>query len=116
MTPAERQQINALARCRFGLRAFDKRFARDLSNQVRRGDCELSNRQRFALARIVYRYRRQLAGRLPEELQILHPPVAVDYGIEEHPETVDDLFTGEASPPHKTDIGTPDTRRQKVLF
>lgn len=100
MTPQERQQLLALDYCHFGKRAFDKRFTRDLAGQIRRGVTrQLSREQRYTLAKLVHRYRRQLARRLPAELILQQPPVKSDYGLVDHPETVADLFTVQPSPP-----------------
>ncbi len=102
MTEIEQQQIRALDRCRFGHRAFDQRFIRDLSAQIRKKTAHpLSAEQRYTLAKIVYRYRRQLSDRLPAEQLLQTEPAPEDYGITDHPELINDMFTGEPSPPHE---------------
>ena len=102
MTPAEQLQIKALDRCRFGHREFDQRFVRDLSRQIRRKQIKpLSKEQRFTLARVIYRYRRQLAERLPADLILQTEPKQEDYGINDQPELINDMFTGEPSPPRE---------------
>lgn len=102
MTPQERQQLLALDYCHFGKRAFDRRFTQDLASQIRRGVAhQLSREQRYTLAKLVHRYRRQLARRLPPELILQEAPNKTDYGLTEHPEYINDLFTGEPTKPHE---------------
>ena len=102
MTPQERQQLLALDYCHFGKRAFDQRFTRDLASQIRRGVTRpLSREQRYTLAKLVHRYRRQLVRRLPPELILQQPPNKTDYGLTEQPELNNDLFNGEPTPPHE---------------
>lgn len=102
MTPQERQQLLALDYCHFGKRTFDKRFTRDLASQIRRGVARsLSREQRYTLAKLVHRYRRQLVRRLPAELILQDAPNKTDYGLTDNPELIDDLFTGEPTPPHE---------------
>ena len=60
MTEADYQTIQALAKCRFGLGSFEKRFIGDLATfSLER---ELSERQRETLVNIAWSYREQLAG------------------------------------------------------
>lgn len=101
MTKQEQAQIRALGQCRFGHRAFDKRFIRDLASHIRRGEAKpLTNNQRYTLAKIIYRYRRQLQGKLPEELQLTTLPEPSDYGLDDSLALVDDMFGADPSPPH----------------
>lgn len=101
MGKSERAQIRALGRCRFGRREFDKRFISDLDSTQRRGQLhELTRQQRFTLAKIVWRYRRQLQDRLPADLIPDHEPQAAEYGLTQCAELVPDMFSGELTPPH----------------
>lgn len=102
----ERAQIRALGRCRFGRREFDKRFIRDLDSQQRGGRLrELTTQQCYTLAKIAWRYRRQLKERLPEHLIPDHEPQAHEYGVSACVDRIPDLFTGELEPPHARDVG-----------
>lgn len=55
VTPQQAEALKALGRCRFGAGSYDKRFVRDLQDAP-----ELTQRQGEELARLVYRYRKQL--------------------------------------------------------
>jgi hypothetical protein len=100
MGKTEHLQIRALGYCRFGRREFDKRFIRDLDSTLRRGRLhDLTNRQRYTLAKIAWRYRRQLAQRLEPDMIPDHEPRHGEYGLDQCDEQIPDLFTGELSPP-----------------
>lgn len=102
MGKTEAAQIRALGYCRFGRRDFDKRFIRDLDSQLRRKKLrDLTNQQRFTLAKIAWRYRRQLAQRLESNMIPDHEPQASEYGLGHCDDQIPDLFTGELSPPHE---------------
>jgi hypothetical protein len=100
MGKTEQAQIRALGYCRFGRRQFDKRFIRDLDSTLRRGQLhDLTSQQRFTLAKIAWRYRRQLAQRLEPEMIPGHEPQRSEYGIAQCEAQIPDLFTGELSSP-----------------
>ncbi len=117
MTKGEFATIRALDKCRFGYRAFDLRFVRDLRwKTVRDVGYSLTRRQRFTLASIAYRYRRQLVRFLPEEQIPKDPPTRQAFGIADEPETVNDLFTDQASTPHEPPTDIPVTIQQRKLL
>lgn len=60
-TEREKQGIAALQKCTFQVGSWDKRFVHGLE-----GSTEISEKQSYWLAKMVYRYRRQL-GLTPEQ-------------------------------------------------
>lgn len=95
MTKTEITQIRALFRCRFGHREYDKRFVVDLNHKTRtQPERQLNHRQLTTLTSVLYRYRSQLERLLPESLRVTDKPKNIG--------TVNDLFSGRAGCPHKT--------------
>jgi len=101
LSQTEQAQIHSLGRCRFGRREFDKRFISDLDSTLRHGQLrDLTRQQRFTLAKIAWRYRRQLKDRLQAYLIPDHEPQADEYGLTDRADLVPDMFSGELTPPH----------------
>ncbi len=118
MTSDERTQAAALNRfVNFGYHARGWRFAQHL-DWLRRNepDTVLSGRQKYFLASLCHRYRRQLAGRLVEHLIPTEPPAPDEY-FTEPVELQGDLLSGEFTP-HETDEDLPpaDPDPQRSLF
>ena len=65
MTPAQREQVAALAKCRFKPAGWEKRFLRDLVEMPE--ERELSPRQAQALVRMAHAQRVQIGRCLVEE-------------------------------------------------
>jgi hypothetical protein len=74
MNRLDRAKVNALRACRMGFGTWDAAFVNSLAAQVQVDPAlALSDRQRFLLDVLVYRYRRQLAGNVPFELPASEP-------------------------------------------
>lgn len=118
MTESEFRTIRALDKCRCGHRQFDRRFISDLRRlTVRDRAARLTRRQQYTLASIAYRYRRQLVRWLPSGLVPSTPPDEAAFGLHGKPETINDLFTGEPSPPHHgQDHESPPAAPQRELL
>lgn len=87
MNRLERAKARALQRLRLMPGLFDARFVESMAYLVRTApDTVLTERQRYTLDAMVWRYRRQLSGRdnlgflLPE-----HEPMPADYVREQRP-------------------------------
>ena len=117
MTKTERLKAHHLNLCRFLRDSWEERFCHNMAWCAEHAASKpLTPRQKYALDMVVYRFRRQLAGRLPDELMLDTLPIKSDYGVQEKVETVNDLFTGEASPPHPTETGPADRGPQSKLI
>lgn len=89
MTDEQRQMIERLARCRFGVGSFAKAFVTDLHWQAKHTpDKVLTPRQDWYLRRLYYNYRRQL--RQP------HMPKPADYHTPPPDKRTDPLVAREA--------------------
>ncbi len=118
MTSDEITQAAALVRfVNFGMHGKGRSFARHL-DWLRRHEpaTVLKPKQKYFLASLCYRYRRQLAGRLAEYCIPTEPPVESDY-FTEPVEKQGDLLSGEFTP-HEIDAELPPiaTDRQRDLF
>jgi len=64
MTEREKIAARTLARCRFAVGSYDKRFARDMASIANnKPETELSEKQLAYLWKCVYRYRRQIGSK-----------------------------------------------------
>ncbi len=118
MTRDEITQAAALVRfVNFGPHGKGASFARHL-DWLRRHEpaTVLKPKQKYFLASLCYRYRRQLAGRLAEHLIPTEPPEPGNY-FEEPVEMQGDLLSGEFTP-HELDdeLPPPDSNPQRELF
>jgi len=106
MTNTERQKAHHLNLCRLWPESFDNRFVRGMAWMAEHNKAKpLTNRQKFCLDLLIYRYRAQLASRLQQELMIDTQPNPDDYGVQETNEKegmVNDLFNGKPGKPHKS--------------
>ena len=58
-TDEDKANIAKLVRCTFLPGSFDKRFARDIDSQLA-NSCEITEKQRAYLVKLVHKYRRQI--------------------------------------------------------
>lgn len=79
MNQIEQAKIKALQQCRMGWGAWDAGFVNSLAAQMTvDSHAALSLRQKFELDKLVFRYRRQLAGKTGFELPA-EAPRETDY-------------------------------------
>lgn len=81
MTPDEQEAVQSLDNCRLLPGIWDKRFIRSLARQLEaRPERSLTEKQLSQLARMVWRYRRQLPEKLVERWKVLRaaPPNWLD--------------------------------------
>ena len=118
MNQTERTLAEALSKCRTVPNDWDLRFIKSMAwLALHEPRASLSGAQRYNLRLMAYRYRRQLAGLLDDELIPVEPPREADYVKPGKPQLQVDLLDGSAravafDEPLAVDIPTP----QKGLF